>query len=788
MPSPKNICLIIFFFCLIDLLQAQSITVNGFIKESNSLENIDYALIMVGTGTIATQSNKYGFYSLSIPKTDSISIRISKIGYTTQTINIATNRDQRMDILLNPEAIELQTVFIKDQESEKKSLSPKISTINIPVKQLKDVPSLLGEKDILKAIQLLPGVQSGTEGSNGLFVRGGSADQNLILMDEAKVYNISHLFGFFSIFNGDALRNVEFIKGGFPARYGGRISSVLDVQMKEGNKEALHGELGVGLISSRLTLEGPIKKQKSSFIISARRSYPDLLLSLAKSTSGAVIKSNFYDLNAKANFELNKNNRIYFSTYLGKDNLFQRVNKKGDEYRNMGFSWGNKTGTLRWSSVISPRLFSNLTLIYSNFKYTLENAIGATSQQYSSTLNESGLKYDMEFFPNSKHDIRFGVAISKLNFQPNVNKFSINNTIQTQNIERINALDAAVYLEDIYSPTEKIILNYGIRIARFTPSKKSYTFLEPRITTTYNFAQNWALKGGFSVMNQPVQLLTNNGLGLSVDIWVPSTTNMPPQNSRQYTFGITHDIGEKNLSIEVEVYSKKMKNILAFKEGASILSMIELFRDQDFTSRDILWDDVSTSGTGNSQGLEVFIHKRAGKLTGWTSYTLSKTVYQFDQLNAGKAFFPIHDRRHQLSLAGTYQKNERIKFAGNFIFSTGNPVTQPRLSYSSHSPDPITGLPKSNGTIVDYGSQRNDSRTPVYHRLDLSIQLGKQKKRGRRTWEFGIYNILGTRNIFAYEIDVSGRFDEDGQYIRTKQLNKISLMLFIPSISYSFKF
>ncbi|HEV7382394.1 MAG TPA: carboxypeptidase-like regulatory domain-containing protein [Dyadobacter sp.] len=760
---------------------------NGFIRESGSLENIDYAQVIIAGSNIVSQSNKYGFYSLTFPVADSISVRISKVGYATQTIRITGQNNQQMDIKLATESIELETVTILAGEYDKKSLSPKISTINVPVQQLKDAPSLLGEKDILKAIQLMPGVQSGTEGSNGLFVRGGSADQNLILMDEAKVYNISHLFGFFSIFNGDALKNVEFIKGGFPARYGGRISSVLDVQMKEGNKQGVHGELGVGLISSRLTLEGPIKKEKSSFIISARRSYPDLLLSLAKNASGAVLKTNFYDLNAKANFEVNPNNRIYFSTYLGKDNMFQRVNKKADAYRNMGFSWGNKTGTLRWSRIISPRLFANLTLIYSNFKYSLENATGLSSQQYSSTLNESGIKYDFELLPNSKHAIRFGLNVSRLNFRPNVSTFSEDSEVKSRNIEKINALDAAIYIEDVYTPVQNLVLNYGLRIARFTPSGQSYTFVEPRLAATYNFAENWALKTGYSVMNQPVQLLTNNGLGLSVDIWVPSTANMPPQNSRQLTFGVTHDLNDK-ISIELEVYKKKMNNILAFKEGASVLSMIELFRDRDFTSRDIRWNDVSTSGSGNAHGLELFIHKRSGKLTGWTGYTWSKTVYQFEKLNDGKAFYPTHDRRHQLSLVGAYKKSDRVKFAGNFVFSTGNPVTQPRLSYSSLSPDPITGLPELNETIIDYGNQRNNSRTPVYHRLDLSVQWSKQKKRGKRTWEFGIYNILGTKNVFAYEIDINGRRDSNDQYIRIKQLNTISLMLFIPSIAYSFKF
>lgn len=776
------------FLISVNYLFAQNVTVSGFIRERDSGESIAGAIIFNTDLKISSHTNTYGFYSLTLPKSDTIDLQISLMGYQTQLIRVVAVKDRAIDISLAPSNLELKEVTIIASEQEKKSLSPKISTINVPIQQLKDVPSLLGEKDILKAIQLLPGVQSGTEGSNGLFVRGGGADQNLILMDEAKVYNISHLFGFFSIFNGDALKSLEFIKGGFPARYGGRISSVLDVQMKEGNKSATHGEVGIGLVSSRFTLEGPIKKDKSSFIISARRSYPDLFLSLVKNSNGSVLKSNFYDINAKANFELNKSNRLFFSTYLGKDNLFEQVNKKGDEYRNMGFSWGNKTGTLRWTHLFSPKVFSNMSLIYSNFNYSLENTFGSSSQTYSSRLNELSVKYDFEYLPNSKHDIRFGVNLSRLNFVPNSSAFKEDRAQVRQEIERINAFDGAIYVEDIYTPVTRIVVNYGIRAAMFAPSQKSYAFVEPRLAVNYNFIENWSLKGGYSVMNQPIQLLTNNGLGLSVDVWVPSTPKIPPQNSRQFTIGLTRDFTEQKFSIELEVYSKRMRNILSFKEGASILSLVSLFRDRGFTASKILWEDLSTSGTGNSKGVELFVHKKAGKLTGWASYTLSKTLYQFEQLNYGRRFYPFQDRRHQLSIVGVYQHSKRVKFSGNFVLKTGNPVTMPKLSYNGFVVNPFTNELVSTLDVIDYGKQRNDSRSPVYNRLDLSVQLVKQKKRGQRTWEFGLYNILGSKNVFTYEADINGRFDTNKEYVVTKTLNEVSLLLFIPSISYSFKF
>ncbi|MCE7071909.1 TonB-dependent receptor [Dyadobacter sp. CY327] len=772
----------------INSLSAQTVTISGLITERGSQESVTSAVVYIVDLGVFSQTNAYGFYSLTIPKSDSIDLKVSLIGYQTQLNRIPARVDRRVDLSLTPVDLELSEVTISALEQEKKSLSPKISTIRIPIQQLNDVPSLLGEKDILKAIQLLPGVQSGTEGSNGLFIRGGGSDQNLILMDEAKVYNISHFFGFFSIFNGDALRSMEFIKGGFPARYGGRISSVLDVQMKEGNKSGTHGEAGIGLLSSRITLEAPIKKGKSSFIISARRSYPDLLLSLAKNAKGGIIKSNFYDVNAKANFELNRNNKLFLSTYLGKDNLFERVNKKGDEYRNMGFSWGNRTATLRWSHLFSPKVFSNLSLVYSNFNYSLENTFGASSQQYASRVNEVGLKYDFEYIPNPRHDIRFGINLSRLNFVPNSFAFSSDREPGRQEIERINAIDGALYAEDIHILFKRFTVHYGIRLAMFAPLEKSYVFVEPRLAFNYNFIENWSLKGAFTIMNQPIQLLTNSGLGLSVDVWVPSTAKMPPQSSRQYTLGLTWDFADKNLSIEVEVYSKKMKNILSFKEGASILSMVSLFRDRDFASSSILWNDVSTAGTGNSRGLELFMHKRTGKLTGWGSYTLSRTVYQFDQINSGRSFYPFHDRRHQFSLVGTYQHSKRVKFSGNYVFRSGNPVTIPKLVYDGFMVNPFTNELVSNLDIIDYGKQRNDSRTRVYNRLDLSVQLIKQKKRGRRTWEFGLYNILGSKNVFMYEADINGRFDQNKEFIVTKALNEVSLLLFVPSISYSFKF
>jgi hypothetical protein len=558
--------------------------------------------------------------------------------------------------------------------------------------------------------------------------------------------------------------------------------------MKDGNKSEPHGEVGVGLITTRLTLEAPIQKNKSSFIVSARRTYPDLLFSLFKGPEG-VLKSNFYDINAKVNFDLNSKNKLYLSTYLGKDNLYQRDNKAGDLYRNIGFNWGNKTGTLRWNHVFSPKIFSNLSLIYSKFNYQFKVEKGGEGRYFASELDEKSIKYDIEFIPNTKHDIRIGLNASLLNFIPNLVISKENGARAfTKEIERVDATDAAIYIEDIYKISKRLSMNYGLRFAYFKPKNTTaYNFIEPRLAVNYNFIKDWSVKGGYSIMNQPIQLISNSGLGLSIDVWLPSSGSLPPQHSQQFTLGLAHDLS-KEVSIEIEAYHKTINNILTFREGAAILSTVALFRDRDFTNSKVEWKNIATSGDGNSKGIELFVHKNAGRLTGWTSYTLSKTVYQFNALNEGKAFFPNQDRRHQLSMVGVYKQSKRLKFSGNFVLSTGSPITLPQLTYEKFDLNPFNNqFTESNYNVVDYGQQRNSYRSPSYNRLDLSTQFIKPKKHGVRTWELGFYNILGRKNVFAYQIDINGKTSPDG-FLRTKKIDEVSFLLFIPSISYYFKF
>jgi outer membrane receptor for ferrienterochelin and colicin len=784
----KNLFLLFQLILLNFNSYSQSVTFSGYVVEKNTKEKLIAASISLPGINKFTTCNKYGYFSITLPPhIDSIFVEISMIGYETLSEKILLDKNYTSEYILLPESKLLDDLKVY-AHTEKVSNSSKISTISIPIKQLKDIPSLMGEKDIIKAIQLLPGVQNGTEGSNGLFVRGGGTDQNLILMDEAKVYNISHLFGFFSIFNGDALKSMEFIKGGFPARYGGRISSVLDVQMKDGSKNGTHGEFGLGLITSRLTLETPIKKDKSSFIISARRTYPDLLLGLIKNPDGSVIKSNFYDINSKINFDLNSNNSFFLSFYSGDDNFFQGDRESGDGKVQYRFGWGNNTGTFRWNHVINQKFFSNLSIIGSKFNYSLNNNIGTYSQGFSSNLKELGLKNDWDFFGYEYHHIRFGFNYSRLHFSPNLTTLEDNGNRISQSLEKIIADDLAIYAEDISEISNKLSVNYGLRLALFEPlNSKLYSFLEPRIALNYSFARNWSMKGAFSKMNQPIQLISNTGLGLSIDAWVPSTNKLPPQNSKQITIGISHDLNKK-MSFEIETFYKEMKNIIAFKDGKSLFSTIEIFRDRDFGNKQIIWQEITTKGDGSSKGIEFFLKKPKGKLTGWASYTISKVTNVFEELNNGKPFFPVHDRRHQVSFVANYVINNKITLSSNYVLGSGTPINLPESSYQHFSKNPFTNNPEySFKEVIEYNNQRNNSRSKYYQGIDLSVQFAKQRKYYKRTWEIGFYNITGQKNIFGYSAETNGLLENE-KFYKTKSIKEYSVLLFFPSISNYIKF
>ena len=777
-------------------------TISGYIREKGTLETLPGVNVYIEGSTFGTSSNNYGFYSLTVPENGNLVFVFSFVGYqrVEKTLNMQTSHE--LDIELNP-ANELKEVVVSAQkQSDRVSESVQMSTIELPVAQIKKIPAFLGEKDVLKVLQLMPGVQKGTEGQSGIYVRGGGPDQNLLILDDATVYNASHLFGFFSVFNGDALKSVELTKGGFPARFGGRLSSVIEMQMKEGNKEKLHGEGGVGILSSRLTLDGPLLNKKASFLVSARRTYIDVLaqpfIRQAAGASGDDVKVGyyFYDLNAKVNYELDRKNKIYLSGYFGQDRFYSDVATKSDreiQTDKGGLSWGNTTATLRWNHQFTQRLFANTSLIFSNFKFGV--AVGSKSEKlpdrnvssdfnldYYSGIRDFSLKADFDYFPDTRHAIKFGVFATAHKFTPSaiVVSGTFENEINSKPAP-YNSLETAVYAEDVWQPFEKLKVNGGMRISHFQSGSRNYIRPEPRISTAWKLSKDLSAKASYAIMNQYVHLLSNTGIGLPTDLWVPTTSKVAPQQSKQVAAGLARDFEKQGLSFTVEGYYKTMNNIINYKEGASFLQL------DGQGAGESLWEDNVTSGRGWSYGAEFLLQKKAGRFSGWAGYTLSWTQWQFEELNFGKKFFPKYDRRHDISLVGIYELSPRMTFSATWVYGTGNAITLPVADYNAFE-DPYDYGRVGSRQLQEYGN-RNSFRAEAYHRLDLALQLHKKKKRHERTWEFGVYNAYNRRNPFFYQVGTKEVYDsETGRQVSKPILQRVTLFPIVPSISYNFKF
>ena len=610
-------------------------TVSGYIREKGSRE------LLIGVNIYApflekgTVSNRYGFYSLPLPA-GTYELIYSYVGYHIVREKIILDKDIELDIFLEP-SVELEGVEIKADRYEKVTEMVQMSVLELPVSQVNDIPALLGEKDVFKALQLMPGVQSGSEGSSGLYVRGGGPDQNLIILDDATVYNANHLFGFFSLFNGDALKSIELIKGGFPARYGGRLSSVVEMNMKDGNKEDFKGEAGIGLISSRLTLEGPLKSGVSSFLFSGRRTYIDVL-TRPLMPEDEKLGYYFYDLNAKLNYDFSKKDKLYLSGYFGKDK-FGYVDRYGNEEDEAGLFWENATASLRWNHLFNNRLFSNASFIFSNYRLNIYEDSKYEDYRYSldytSSIRDFSFKYDLEFHPASGHTIRGGFLTTYHRFRPSavVIKESEDNGLDNfeSRVNDINTLESGLYVEDEVKIQRKCLSMAGLRLSHFVEDNKQYLGLEPRLAASYRLMPDLALKASYALMNQYVHLLSNTGLGLPTDLWVPSTDNVKPQRSQQIAAGLAKDLTKQNLAITIEGYYKKMDDIIGYKEGATFLLIEDPTGAEAFT-----WEDNITSGQGWAYGMEFLVQRKTGKLTGWVGYTLSWTQLQFDEINFGK--------------------------------------------------------------------------------------------------------------------------------------------------------
>jgi len=780
----KHIMLLLFLFeFFTSIALAQKITISGYVQDKTSGEKLLYANIFDPALEVGTITNNFGFFSLTLPSTDpdSVTIVVTYIGYERWQIKLSSSKDAWLIVNMNPKVVAGETVEVIAEKYERIEKKSQMSRIDIPIRQIEMVPALLGEADVLKAIQLLPGVQSGIEGSSGLYVRGGGPDQNLILLDGATVYNANHLFGFFSVFNADAIKNVSLIKGGFPARFGGRLSSVLEINMKEGNNQQFTGQATIGLVASRFTIEGPLNKGRSSYIISGRRTYIDVLARpfLDKNDYGGYY---FYDLNAKVNHSFSKNNQLFFSLYTGDDKFYAKQREEDtNEYassHDFGLSWGNITSTLRWNHIYNQKLFSNLILTYSNFNFYTEiksnskvygTLLESNLAKYISGIEDIGARIDFDFLPNPNHFIKFGGNIIQHTFNPGVVQFKLSgedsmpiDTLIAPVAKHI-AIEATGYFENDFKLTSSLKMNLGVHTSIFSVNNKYYSSIEPRISLRYLIG-NWAIKSSYVNMTQYIHLLTNSGIGLPTDLWVPATDKVKPQQAKQVGFGLARSLRKGLIELSVEGYYKTMNNLIEYKEGSNFMGL------------DMDWQNKIEFGSGRSYGVEIFLQQKSGKTTGWVGYTLSWADRQFENLNFGKRFPFRYDRRHDVALVLTHSISDKIELSCNWIYGTGNAVTLGTARY----PGMVSIVANSYSYYQDniYYSQRNGFRMAVYHRLDLGVRFIGGKDRNR-IFSIGIYNAYSHRNPFFYY------FDEE----RDKRvLKQVSLFPIIPSVSYSWNF
>ncbi len=789
------LCVLLFFLLTISL-SAQKFTISGYIEDDTTGEKLIGANVFDSGSLKGTITNNYGFYSLTLPK-GRISLVYSFVGYQPQYRSFFLQQDTAVNITLKPN-IEIAEVKVYSDGPAQKVQSTQISMTRIPIRQIKKLPVLLGETDILKTIQLLPGVQSGTEGASNIYVRGGGPDQNLILLDGVPVYNVNHLFGFLSVFNADAIKNVELLKGGFPARYGGRLSSVIDIRMKEGNNKAFKGSGAIGLISSRLTLEGPLFSDKTSFLVSGRRTYFDILTRpiIKAFENGVDAGYFFYDLNAKINHTFSDKSRLYLSAYSGKDQVYDKFDgqwveddvKYTNQYHDY-LGWGNLTSALRWNYMFNNKLFSNTTLTYSQYKFFVESEFkeitetlyeeneNISSFEYISGITDWSGKIDFDYRPAPDHYIKFGFHNTYHTFRPGVNVFQV-----SDDSDELNRIDTSfgnadipanefdVYMEDDYKITEKLKANLGLHYSGFSVENRFYHSLQPRISARYLFTELFSAKAAYSRMSQYIHLLSNSSIGLPTDLWLPVTKKIQPLQSEQYAMGFFYNWNNK-FDISIEGFYKNMDRLIEYKEGASFFELASG------------WQEKLEIGRGWAYGGEFFLQKDYGKTTGWIGYTLSWSNRQFDNISLGKVFPAKYDRRHDVSIALSHDMGNGNEIGLTWVYGTGNAVTLPFEKYPSARIIEQKQNQEYHYDYYDYNVQhienRNNYRMPPYHRLDLSYNIHKEKNWGELIWNFSVYNVYNRQNpfflFFGYEND-------------NRVLKQMSLFPIIPSVGASFKF
>jgi hypothetical protein len=770
-----------------NVFSQEKFTLSGNIKDASNGEDLIGVTIFVkelpGVGTV---TNVYGFYSLTLPK-GNYTIQYSYVGYKTIEFKADLTKNIKNNIQISSGSTDLNVVEISAEREDENVRSTEMSVAKINMKEIENIPVLFGERDILKTIQLLPGVKSGGEGNAGFFVRGGSSDQNLILLDEAPVYNASHLLGFFSVFNSDAIKDLKLYKGGMPAEYGGRLSSVMDIKMKEGNAKKFAATGGIGLIASKLTIEAPIVKDKGSFIISGRRTYADVFLKLSSDPDQKNTTLYFYDLNLKANYQFNEKNRLFVSGYFGRDNF-----GFADRF---SFNWGNSTATVRWNHLYNDKLFSNTSFIYSNYNYKID--IKAAGFSINSQIQDFTLKQDVDFFWNENNKLKFGGSAIHHTFDPGEIS-STGESIGNTKIENRYSVESALYISNEQKFNELWSATYGIRYSNFTQigpgeiytyndkgevtdttkytgnnAVASYNGIEPRLAINYILNESSSIKTSYNRMYQYLHLLSNSSGNNPTDTWLPSSNNIKPEIADQVALGFFKNLKNNTYEFSIETYYKAMQNTIDYRTGAEITL-------NPTVEGELLY------GKGRAYGLEVFLKRKKGLLTGWISYTLARTEVQFEKINQGAWYPAKQDRTHDLSIVAMYDLSERVKLSSTFVFYTGNAVTFP------------TGKYVIDGQTINLYSARNGSRMPNYHRLDLGLTLegknyrmvtnpetGNKEKKDRKfqsSWNFSIYNVYARENAYSFT------FREKEDNPNQTEIVRLSLFKIIPSISYNFNF
>ena len=781
----KRTSIFILTFLSIIISAQSNYTLSGYIQDESSGENLIGVSIYEKESFKGTASNEYGFYSLTLPK-GNYKIVYSFIGFKSVIKSVNLNQNLRLNVSLDNNAIVTEEIEVTGERQDKNVNSSSMSQAKLEVQNIKQLPVILGEVDVLKSAQLLPGIQSGGEGNSGLYVRGGGPDQNLILLDEAVVYNAAHLFGFFSVFNADAIKDINIIKGGMPAEYGGRLSSVLDITMKDGNNKKYQAEGGIGLLSSRLTLQGPIQKNKSSFIVSGRRTYIDVLSKPFMDEDNAFSGSGyyFYDLTTKINYRISDKDRLYLSGYFGRD-VFSFSNS--DNGIGIGIPWGNATTSLRWNHLFNDKLFMNTSLIFSDYRFEFNIAQQEFELKIFSGINDWNTKIDFLYQPNQRHTIKFGSNYTYHEFTPgNASGRSGEVVFEPDKIFKQYSNEGALYISDDFEASDVLKIHAGLRYSSFqhsgyisfrdyikndiTGSDDNYNHIEPRLTFRYKLNPTSSIKGAYTQNYQYIHLASTSSVSLPTDLWVPSSAGIKPKFSDQFALGYFKNFKDNMFEASIEAYYKEMSNLIEYKEGV-------LPEDNTNSSS----DDAFVFGDGDSYGLEVLVKKNKGKTTGWIGYTLSKTTRYFDEINNGISFPAKYDRRHDLSITATHKLNNKWTLSSVFVYATGNSITLPTERY-------IIG-----SNVYTEFTSRNGFRMKPYHRLDLGATYtpNKKNKRFNSSWNFSIYNVYSRKNPYFIYFDLESTTGENGNIqdgTLTPKAYQVSIFPILPSVTWNFNF